>query len=102
MSESTEIEYTLTLHADGAASELRKLEISMMRILSMLSRLTGDENIQKSIAKIERMIMTLRVLQATIRAVQMAEGPIGWLYAATTIVAAGISTSETIMDLGGT
>jgi hypothetical protein len=91
MSETTEIQYNLTLNTEMTYNELRKLEIILMRCLSYASRLTGDENLKRGIQVLQQAITTLRTLQLTMRAVQMASGPIGWAYAATSLVGVGFS-----------
>jgi hypothetical protein len=91
MSEQTEIQYNLVVNSEMTNSELRKLEIVLVRCLNYASMLTGDPNLKKGIRIMEQAIVTLRSLQIALRAVQMASGPIGWAYAATTIAAAGFS-----------
>ena len=88
---NTEIQYNLSVSTELTYNEFRKLEIVLVRCLNFASRLTGDENLKKGIQVIEKTIMTLRTLQMAIRAVQAASGPIGWAYAATTVVATGFA-----------
>jgi hypothetical protein len=80
--ETTTIDYLLTLNADMSYTELRKLEISLIRIMRLVQRFSGNENLNQAITGIEKMIMTLRILQMAIRATENAEGPLGWLFAA--------------------
>jgi hypothetical protein len=99
MSEYHEIQYSLMLNAEMTYGELRKVEITMIRILSYIKRFCGDENIDKAIKKIEAVIMACRAAQIAIRALEAAEGPIGWAYAATTTVGAvimGVTAVETL------
>jgi hypothetical protein len=99
VSVNQQIEFSLALNAEMSYNELRKLETSLVRILSMVSRFTGGENITRAIRTVERMIMTLRTLQIAIRAVEMAAGPIGWLYAATTVAAAGFTVYDAMQGV---
>jgi hypothetical protein len=92
----TEIEYSLSLNTEPAYSEVRKLEIVLFRTLKLISRFTGNENLNESIERVMRMITLLRTLQATIRAVQIASGPIGWAYAATSTVMSGLLIYDTV------
>lgn len=99
--ETTEIQYLLTVNCEMTYNELRKLEMSLIRILSYVKRFCGDENVAKAIGTVEKLIMTIRMCQIAIRALEAAEGPIGWLYAITTAVGAAISTATFASDLGG-
>lgn len=92
---NTEIQYSLTVNTEIAYNDIRKLEIVLMRCLSFASRLTGDENLKNSLRIIEKAIMTLRTLQITIKATQLAMagsmGPLGWAYAATSMATSGFA-----------
>lgn len=99
---SEELDYTINLQlAANCYSELRKLEISLFRILGYIRRLTGDENLSKAISHIQRLITIVRMLQVAIRALQVASGPIGWLYALTTVVGVGFAASDLGTELSG-
>lgn len=99
--EQVEVDYLLTVNAEMGYTELRKLEMSLIRILSLVKRFCGDENVAKAIGTIEKLIMMIRMAQIAIRALEIAEGPIGWLYAITTAVGASISVATFASDLGG-
>lgn len=98
--QQVEIEYLITANIEPGYSELRKLEMSMIRILSYIKRFCGNEQIDKAITKIEALIMAIRAAQIAIRALEVAEGPIGWIYAATTTVGAIISGVTAVQELG--
>jgi hypothetical protein len=87
----TEIQYTLTLITRETQKEINKLETSLMRIAGYIQRFSGNQDLNRTLELIQRAIVTLKSLQMAIRAVQLASGPIGWLYAGTSIVAAGMS-----------
>jgi hypothetical protein len=91
MSEANEIQYNLVVNTELSYNEVRKLEIILMRCLSYASRLTGSEDLKKGIQVLQTAITTLRTLQIAMRAVQLASGPIGWAYAATSVIAVGFS-----------
>lgn len=80
-------------------TELRKLEISVIRILSLIRRFCGNENISKAIDYAERAIMTIRQLQMAMRALEMASGPIGWLYALVSVAGVGASVAVDMYDV---
>jgi len=88
---SEEIQFNLTVSTELTYTEIRKLEIVLMRVLGYMEQLTGDRNLQKAINVIQATIVAIRSLQMAIRALQMASGPIGWAYAGTTVIAAGMS-----------
>lgn len=80
-------------------SELRKIEIVMIRILSYVRRFCGNEELGKMLEYIEKAIMSLRMLQVTMRAIEMAEGPIGWAYAGVSMLGAGIMVGTEVYDV---
>ena len=90
----TEIQYNLTVTTELAYSEIRKLEITAMRVLGYIRRLTGDERLDAAITKIQQAIMAIRAMQMAMRALEMASGPIGWAFAATSIVGAAFAAGE--------
>jgi hypothetical protein len=98
--ESHVVDYLLMVDVEPTYANLRKLEMSMIRILHYISRFCGDENINKAIKKIETTIMLVRSCQIAIRALEAAEGPIGWLYALTTVAGAGIMGMTAVQELG--
>lgn len=101
MSEYHEVQFSLALNADVTYGEIRKLEITLIRILGYIQRFSGDERIDKAVMKVEKLIMTIRYAQIAIRAFEIAEGPIGWIYALTTGVAMLIHTADTVNDFRG-
>ena len=88
---SQQIQYSLTVLTKDIEENSRKLEISLIRIAGYLERLTGDANLKRFINTVQSAIVAVRTLQIMIRALELASGPVGWLYAGTTIVAAGMS-----------
>ena len=92
MSEQAEIQYSLTVNTELTYNELRKLETVVMRVLNYVERLSGgNPSLQKLINTIQSTIVAIRSLQIALRSLEMASGPIGWAYAATGIIAAGLS-----------
>jgi hypothetical protein len=100
MSEQQTIEFNLAINAEMSYSELRKLEIGLIRCLNLAQRFTGDENLKKGIATIQRSIMMLRTLQIAYHAVQIARmsagDPLAWFSAATTVAATGMSLYDSL------
>ena len=98
----TEIQYSLTVNTEMTYSEVRKLETVIVRVLGYIKEMSGgNPDLIKAIEVIQRTILALRSLQLAIRAVQLSSGPIGWIYAGTTIIAAGISGYSIIDEITG-
>ena len=100
MSLSQTLEYTLAVNADVSYSEIRKLEVTLVRCLSLAQRFTGDENLKNGIAIMQKAIMTLRTLQMAYRAVQLARmaagDPLAWLSAASMVATSGMTIYDAI------
>lgn len=92
---------TLSVNTEMTYNELRKVEMSILRILSYIRRFSGNEQIDKAIQKVMQLISAIRMAQIAIRALEIAEGPIGWIYAITTTVGAAIAVGTTVNDLSG-
>jgi hypothetical protein len=88
---SEEIQFNLTVSTELTYTEIRKLEIVLMRVLGYVEQLTGNKDLRKAINVIQSMIVAIRSLQMAIRVLEVASGPIGWAYAGTTMIAAGLS-----------
>jgi len=97
---SVEIEYVLTVNTELAYSEIRKLEITAMRVLGYLRRLTGNEDVDGAIMKIQQLITAIRAMQMAMRAMEFASGPIGWMFAATSIIGAAFAAGEFLNGQG--
>jgi hypothetical protein len=99
-----EINYVLNLQlGDVSYSDLRKIEMSMMRIGEDLRRIFGDSDISNIIKSMERVINLTRQAQVMINAVELALIPgAGWvagLYAATSVVGFGFSAYDSIQGM---
>jgi hypothetical protein len=91
VSNNMEIQYVLTANTELAYSELRKLETVLIRITNYIERLTGSPELRKLLNFIQATITAVRSLQMALRALEVASGPIGWAYAATSVAATGFS-----------
>lgn len=89
MSQQVEVDYLLTVNTGPSYNEIRRLEMSLMRLMSLVKQFSGNEDINQLIDYIQKAIMIVRSLQIALRALQAASGPIGWLYAATTLLGTG-------------
>ncbi|MCJ7431099.1 hypothetical protein MUO83_07830 [Candidatus Bathyarchaeota archaeon] len=79
--------------------EVRQVEMSLIRIGNLVSRMSGSPDVDNFIRKVNTAIMTVRALQIAMHALEVASGPIGWLYAATTIIGFGVMAGETALEL---
>lgn len=104
MSEANQLDYLLTINTESAYTNLRRVEISLIRCLNFAEELTGDPNLKKGIQLFERAIMTLRMLQIALRTTRalMADlavgviNPIGLLFGGTQLLATGMSIGDMI------
>jgi hypothetical protein len=98
---STEVQFSLSVMLGEATySDLRKLEIITMRVLSYIRRLSGNESINAAIAQIQKIMVWLRTMQMMLHSIQVAQsavtgGPLGWAMAAMNIVAFAFTTQDT-------
>jgi len=90
-----EVEYLLTVDIENASDNLRRLESLLMRTLSYVRRLSGNEDLDAAIMQIQKFITTLRLAIATAKAFEMASGPIGWLTAIVGAVGVAINLADT-------
>jgi len=93
-------EAVIRLRADTteATSNVYKLESAATRAARIVRRLTGDENIDGMTMKVSRAITTLRSFEYALYAVQVAEGPIGWLFAGISVASAAITVGDLMYD----
>lgn len=95
MNQQIQIDYLLNLQiGDATYNDLRKIEMTMMRLFGVLNRVFPNSPVSKVIQDIEHTIMLLRQAQMAIRAVEAASGPIGWAYAGVSVVSVALSTYE--------
>lgn len=96
MSDQESVTFNLELSIQQAYDNARKLEMLLYRALGLLKRLGLPENVEDAIIRVQRMVMTIRLLHSAMIALQAASGPIGWALAAVGIVSGGLAAYETI------
>ena len=74
--------------------DLRRLEFILYRSMALLRRFSGDENVNTAILRIQRLIMTIRLLHTTINLLNVAAGPMGWAIAGLSAVATAVSIGD--------
>jgi uncharacterized protein YaaW (UPF0174 family) len=90
-----EVDYTLNLLInEGTYTDLRKIEMTMMRMFTILNRIFPNSPVSKIIQDLQHTLMVLHQVQATIRAVELASGPIGWAYAGVSVAGTALTVYE--------
>ena len=92
------VSFSLEVNVDKAYESIRRLETVLYRSLSLLKRLSGDENIDRAITHIQELLAYINQLRLAIIALQTASGPIGWLLAGIGVASFLVTTLEFAMD----
>lgn len=93
------VSFSLEVNVEKAYQDLRRVQTVLYRTLDLVKRLSGDENIDQAITKIQRMIAIINQLRLTIIALEAASGPIGWLLAGIGAASFLVTTAEFAMDM---
>jgi hypothetical protein len=92
------VSFSLEVNVKEAYEEVRRLQTVLSRSLGLASRLTGSEDLQKSIAVMQRAIAIanqLRLALAALQAARMASGdPLAWVMAGLAVGEVGVSMYE--------
>ena len=97
MSEET-VTFNLELNVERAIDSTRRLETLLYRTLGLLGRLGLPENIDQAIAKVQRLVMTIRLLHTAMIALESASGPVGWALAIVGTGSALLSMGDLVYD----
>jgi hypothetical protein len=95
MSEET-VTFNLELNTEILTDNLRQLERLAYRALGLLQRFGLPEDVNQAVEKIQRLVMTIRLLHSAIIMLQTASGPIGWALALTAVGSAAFSIGDTL------
>ena len=101
MSEEHLVTFNLELNVEQAYAEIRKLQTLLYRTMGFMRRLGLPENVDEAIRKIQRVIMTLRILQTAIRSLEFAlagGGPISLALAFLGIASGTMSIVDMIAE----
>lgn len=79
-------------------SELRAIEVTANRILTIISRMTGSPDLDFAIRKLKTLIMTIKLAMASIRMIEAATPGIGWLLAIVGTVSTLICMGDLVME----
>jgi hypothetical protein len=90
--------FNLVLKVEENYSEIRKYETALFRVLSLMRRAGLPENARDAIALVQQLIMSARLLQTAITALNlaMATSPAGVVLATVGLITAGASGAEAI------
>lgn len=72
-------------------SPLRELESVATRTARIIRMMCGSEDLDNAMMKMTKMLMLARYLQFALHAVEIAEGPVGWLYAGASVTWAAMA-----------
>jgi hypothetical protein len=103
-SNSTAINYLINLQlASGSLdySDLRKIEMTFMKLGNVIERVFPNSDAAKIMETTDKIIMMAREAQMAIRAVQLASGPIGWAFAAVSVVSGAVMGYGMLESLTG-
>lgn len=80
--------------------DLRMMEATANKLMGIIRRMSGSEEVDVAIRKIQDLITIIRMAQVTIMAFNAASGPIGWGFAIVGLVATAITIGDVMMELG--
>ena len=91
----------LELQVEGIKTsyhDIRMVEMSVIRIGNDLEKMTGSREVKQVMNYLDRVIMKIRMVQIMLHALEIASGPIGWLYFGATALSTGMMIGEPIYD----
>ena len=104
MSEDQTITWVLELDTSKLVDHSREMERVLFRALALAQRLGLPEDIDAAITKIQRLVMTVRLLHGALLAVEAAT-PYGWAMALMSIMGTSLTvaemTHETMQEVQG-
>lgn len=81
---------------ESASLSFRDLERIMLRVLVVMRRFTGDENVDRILEKLSRIVIMLRMVQMAAHFATAAMGPWGVLLAAASGLSVAVMGAETL------
>jgi len=92
------VSFSLEINVQKAYEEVRKLQTIVYRTLALVKQLTGNEELDAAITRMQRAISIANQLRLTMAATQATMGPIGWAMLAVSTAATITTTQEFIED----
>jgi hypothetical protein len=78
----------------------RELEMVMYRGTGLLRRMSGNEDLNAAISKVQRLAVVIRLAHSAWIAFEMASGPVGWTFAVIAGLSAALTASDYMLSLG--
>ena len=101
MSEEETVTFNLELNVEKSYSDLRRLELLLYRTISLLRRFGLPEDLSRGLYLVQRMILSIRMLQTSLMAFYVATGPIGYGLAIVGLASGALTMADTIeMGMG--
>lgn len=94
------VSFSLEVNVEAAYEDLRRLETILYRSLALMRRFGLPEEVDDAIFKIQRLIAMINMLRLTIAAFQATMGPIGWALAFVGAAGTALTVAETSVELG--
>lgn len=88
------VSFSLEVNIEKAYEDIRRVQTLLYRTLGLVSRLTGNENVDLAIRHIQRLIAWLNQLRLTIAAFEATTGPIGWAMLGLTVATTAVSYAD--------
>jgi len=96
MSYDEGVSFSLEVNIEKAYEDLRRVETVLYRTMGLIRRLSGDENIDRAVAKIQQLIATANQARLALAALQAASGPIGWALAGVALATTAVSVNDSM------
>lgn len=92
------VSFSLEVNVGKVEDDVRRLETVLYRTMGLVRRLTGSEDLARSIAAMQRAIAVTNQLRLALRALQLARmaagDPLAWATAGVAVAEAGVSVYE--------
>lgn len=90
------VSFSLEVNVEKAYEDWRRFQTVVYRTLGLLRQISGDENLDRAIAKVQRFIAIVNQARLAVIAFQAASGPLGWALAGIGLVSTWVSTVEAL------
>ncbi len=94
------ITFNLELIVDKAIDNARRLETLLFRTLGLIRRISGSESLDNAIAKVQQLVMVIRLAHSAWIAFSLASGPLGYALAIVAGLTAAATASDYMLSLG--
>jgi len=98
--DDTTVSFSLEINLEPALTNIRKLQTVLYRTLGLLRRMSGNEDLDRAIAKAQRIIAVINMMRLAYAAFMAASGPLGWALAGISIAEAGFAFTDLTYEVG--